>query len=501
MQAYPWLKPLYSAEQLREIDRWAIEERGVPSLELMERAGEGLARVAAEIVPSGQIAIVCGKGNNAGDGFVAARHLRSWGHDVAVLLTCDPTEFTGDALKNFERLEGNARPFTTTELGDASGVVDALLGTGTSGEPRGATGATIAAINASGLPVVAADIPSGVDASTGEAGELAVKAAVTTTFHAPKLGLYVTPGKYCTGRVEVIEIGIPSDAETGATVGLIDPTVLELLPRRTASTTKFSAGVVTVVGGSTGLTGAPCLAAEGAQRSGAGYVTVAVPASLDIVFEQQLLEVMSKPLPDSGGSLTPAAVEPALATLERSNALILGPGLGRGDGVTEFARELARRSELPLVLDADGLNAHAGGLADLAGRSSPTVLTPHAGELARLLGVDSQEVSARRLHCVRLAAQRADAVVVLKGDDTLVATPDGFVAVSPGDCPALATAGTGDVLAGVIGALLAKGLDPFTAACAGVYLHLCAGQLAAVEKGEAVIARDVIASLPQALAE
>jgi len=238
------------------------------------------------------------------------------------------------------------------------------------------------------------------------------------------------------------------------------------------------------------------------MRAGAGYVTAFVPASLNVVFEQRLLEEMTVPMPSEGGSLTPDGAALVLARAARAQALVLGPGLGRTEGAQELARALARAAPLPLVLDADGLNAHAGRLSDLAAREAPTILTPHAGELARLLDTTSAAVEAERLRHAREAAAAARAIVVLKGDDTLIAAPDGTVAVSPGDSPALATAGTGDVLAGAVGALVAQGVEPFAAAGAGVWLHLAAGRLAACAQHgpEGVIAGDVIAALPGARA-
>ena len=255
------------------------------------------------------------------------------------------------------------------------------------------------------------------------------------------------------------------------------------------------------MGGSSGLTGAPTMAAMAAMRAGAGYVTVAAPASLEIAFSVRLLEAMTAGLPEEGGALTPAAVEPALGRLERADAAVLGPGLGRAAGAQAFARAILTRVEAPLVVDADGLNALAEGFpGELPRRTAPTVLTPHAGELGRLLGVPSAEVGRRRLAHARAAAEQAGAIVVLKGDDTLIAAPDGTVAVSRGGAPALATAGTGDVLSGVAGAMLAKRMEPFTAACAAVQLHLRAGQLAASAHGpDGVIASDVVAALPASL--
>jgi NAD(P)H-hydrate epimerase len=448
------------------------------------------------------VAVVCGKGNNGGDGFVCARLLRELGLDVHVMLLGEPGELQGDARTNLERLPGEApRRFDAAALHGASIVVDAILGTGFSGEPRDPAASAIEAINsARGPAVVACDVPSGVDASTGEVHGAAVRAAATVTFHAAKPGLWIAPGKSHAGEVTVVDIGIPPGGPVDPAIGLITDRVTRGIPRRGSESTKFAAGSVLVCGGSVGLTGAPCMAAEAAARAGAGYVTACVPASLNLIFETRLLEVMTVPLPDADGALEPTGAETVLERAQRSDALVLGPGIGREPGAFELARMLARDTEIPLLLDADGLNAHAGKLTSLAQRTAPTVLTPHAGELARLLGSDSQAVGARRLHSVRLAAEEAQAIIVLKGDDPLVAAPDGRVAVNPGGASALATAGTGDVLSGTIAAYLAKAMDPFHAACAGVLVHARAGQLAGARIGpEGVIARDVIELIPHAL--
>lgn len=491
-----WLDPLLDAERMRAVDRWASDDRGVPSLELMERAGGGLAQVAAAMAPEGRIAVVAGKGNNGGDGLVAARLLRAEGRDVDVLLAGEPNEFSGDAATNLERLPGPA-PLALGS-GIAAGaalVIDALLGTGASGAPRGAIAEGIEAIAGSGLPVLAADVPSGVDASSGEVAAQAVAAEATATFHAAKPGLWIEPGRAHAGRVSVLEIGIPSGAPVQPDVGLIRDEVLELIPRRSVLSTKFTSGRVLVVGGSPGLTGAPSLAALAAARAGAGYVTACVPASLATVFDARLLEVMTLGLADEDGAHSAAGVAPlAEAAAARGGAVVLGPGLGRSEGAAAFARAVLDAVSLPIVLDADGLGAYSGALESLQGRAA--VLTPHEGELARLLGCDAATVAASRLRCAREAASRAGAVIVLKGDDTLVAAPDGTVAVSPGATPALASAGTGDVLAGVLAAMLAKGLEPFEAACAAVRLHALAGKYAARDRGEGLIASDVIEALP-----
>ncbi len=498
----PWLQPLPDAELMRATDRWAIDERGVPSLDLMERAGEGLARVTAERAPAGRVVVVCGKGNNGGDGLVVARLLRAAGRDVDVLLTADPGELTGDPAANLERLPGDRpRRFDAAALDGAAVIVDALLGTGFSGSAREPAAGAIEAMNDAGAPVVAADVPSGVDASTGAVEGPAVRAVATATFHQAKPGLWIAPGKQHAGDVVVVEIGMPEGGPGPAAAGLIEPGVLDGIPRRETDATKFSSGNVVVVGGSAGLTGAPSMAALAAMRTGAGYVTVATAASAQPAFSVRLLEAMTRGLPEEDGALVEASLEPALAALERATAAVLGPGLGRADATQAFARGLAAQAEVPLVIDADGLNAFAGRLEELAGRDAPTVLTPHAGELGRLLDLDSDAIAAARLEHARAAAGRAQAVVVLKGDDTIVALPDGRVAVSPGGAPALATAGTGDVLSGVIGALLAKGMGAPEAAAAGVLAHLRAGRIAAEPHGpDTAIASDVIAALPAALA-
>jgi hydroxyethylthiazole kinase-like uncharacterized protein yjeF len=500
-----WLTPLPDAVSMRAIDRWAIEERGVAGLDLMERAGAGVTRAVERVASDGPVTVVCGKGNNGGDGLVVARLLRDAGREVTVVCVAPPEDLTGDARTNLDRLPGDA-PVRLAEgvCAHAAVIVDALLGTGFEGEPHGAVAEAIDGVNGAGAPVVSVDVPSGVDASNGVVSGRAVRATVTVTFHAAKPGLWIHPGKAHVGEAETIDIGIPRGAPAEADIGLIGPPVLDGLPRRGADSTKFSSGHVLVVGGSRGLTGAPRMASYAAMRAGAGYVTACVPASLQtVVASAGPPELMTRGLPDDGdGGLSADGVAEVLEGVKRGGALALGPGLGRGDGAFAFARRIAREGDVALVLDADGLNAHAGRLGELAARSAPTVLTPHAGELGRLLELDSEEIERERLRYARAAAEQAGAVVVLKGDDTLIADRAGRVAVSPGGSPALATAGTGDVLTGVIAALLSQGLDPFAAAAAGVWLHAAAGREAARRQGgaEGVIASDVIAALPVARA-
>jgi ADP-dependent NAD(P)H-hydrate dehydratase / NAD(P)H-hydrate epimerase len=498
----PWLDPLYDAEGMRATDRWAIEERGVASLELMENAGRALADAVVGLGPRGPVRVVCGKGNNGGDGFVAARLLRELGFEVEVLLLWPAAEVKGDAAVNLERIEAHelGADEIVERLRGSGAVVDAIFGTGFSGAPREPARAAIAAINRAPAPVVACDIASGVDASSGEVEGEAVAATLTVTFHAAKLGQLLAPGKWATGELRVAPIGIPGGAPPAPAAGRIGTEVLELLPRRGARSTKFSSGQVTIAGGSRGLTGAVRMSSRAAIRGGAGYATVAVPADLQAVFATADPEVMSKAVPGGEGCFSPDSAEPLLAAFERAAAGVLGPGLGRDEGSLALVHEVTPRIEAPLVIDADGLNAFAGRVEEIDARTAPTVLTPHAGELGRLLGRESAAIDAHRLAAAREAAAASGAVVVLKGDDTIVVDGE-RVAVNAVSAPGLATAGTGDVLSGLTAAMLARGLEPFAAACAAVLAHARAGREAARRIGaaESVIASDVIDAIPAGL--
>ncbi|HMC07013.1 MAG TPA: NAD(P)H-hydrate dehydratase [Solirubrobacterales bacterium] len=499
-----WLEPLYDSAGMRAADSWAIDEVGVPSVRLMEAAGAAVAEAAREAARGTSARVVCGKGNNGGDGLVAARQLSDTGHDVEALLLWPASELSPDAKANLERFEGPVRELSPDQVAaaiDGAGVVvDAIFGTGFEGAPRAPADVAIEAINGCDAPIVAADIASGVDASSGVAEGAAVEADITVSFHAAKLGHWIAPGKSHTGELRVAEIGIPPGAPGAPAGGVIGDGVLATAPGRLPNSTKFDSGEVLVVGGSRGLTGAVCMSAEASIRAGAGYATVAVPADLEHIFEIKLTEVMSRGFAEAEGRLASGSAEGILAAGARAAAVVLGPGLGRDPDSLELARTVARGVEAPLLVDADGLNAHAERLELIAARRFPTVLTPHAGELGRLLGIPSHEVSAHRLACARAAAERSRAIVVLKGDDTLVVSAD-RLAVSRGGSPGLATAGTGDVLSGTIGALLARGEDPFAAVCAGVHAHQRAGRIAAERAGsaESVIATDVIGALPPAL--
>ena len=334
MDALPdWLTPLPDAEAMRAVDRWAIEEQGVPGIELMERAGAGVARTVERLAPDGPVTVLCGKGNNGGDGLVVARLLRDAGRSVSVLCTSSPQEFAGDAAANLARLPGappvglDGAPWdgsqaTGSEDPLAAGLlVDALLGTGSSGEPRGAIAAAIAAIaRREAATVVSVDLPSGVDASDGTVGGVAVSATCTVTFHAAKPGLWIRPGKAHAGSIEVIDIGVPRGAPMAASIGLLDAAVTALIPRRTATASKFDSGHVVVAGGSIGLGGAPAMAARASMRAGAGYVTACVPASLQpILAGAGTPEMMTRALPEEDGGPAASAVEEVLAAAARGD--------------------------------------------------------------------------------------------------------------------------------------------------------------------------------------
>ena len=455
------LQPLLTAEETRR----AEEQHQGSMEELMERAGAAVAAVVLRSFP-GRVTVVCGKGNNGGDGKVCARVLREAGRDVHVV------DGVGD-------------------LGEPHVIVDALLGIGLRDAPREDASRMIELVNASGRPVVSVDVPSGVNASTGEVPGAVVRATTTVTFGAAKVGLAIAPGRFHAGSVQIAPIGLrPREHEHA----LVPASALLEIPAKDAESTKYSSGSVLVVGGSRGLTGAPMLTALAAFRADAGYVAVAAPESVLPVLETRLLEVVKRPLPeDSSGRLLPRAADAVLEAAEKADAVAIGPGLGRSDGTIELVRILLEQLQLPVVLDADALWE-----LEPFSRAAPTVLTPHAGELARLLGIDAREVGLHRLDATRRAASRFGGVVLLKGADTIVASPREGVLVASYGTPALATAGSGDVLTGVVAAFLAKGLEPRLAAGAAAVAHGVAAELLESQRG--AIASDLLPALQRALA-
>jgi ADP-dependent NAD(P)H-hydrate dehydratase / NAD(P)H-hydrate epimerase len=455
------LEPLLTAEETRA----AEEAHQGPMEELMERAGAAVAGLVLDEFP-GRVTVVCGNGNNGGDGKVCARILQEAGREVRVV------DGVGD-------------------LGDADVIVDALLGIGLRDAPREDAARMIERINASRRPVVAVDVPSGVNASTGEIPGAAVQATRTVTFGAAKVGLAVAPGRFHAGSVHIAPIGLRPREYAHS---LVPASAVLDVPRKRADSTKYSAGSVLVVGGSRGLTGAPCLAALAAFRADAGYVAVAAPESTLPILETTLLEVVKRPLAeDSSGRLLPRSADAIVDAAERADAVAIGPGLGRSDGTVELVRILLDRLSLPVVLDADALWE----LEPFA-RSAPTILTPHTGELARLLGADSRDVDAHRLASAQHAATRFGAVVLLKGADTIVASPREGALIATYGTPALATAGTGDVLTGIVAAFLAKGMDARLAAGTAAVAHGVASELVDPQPG--TVASDLLPVLRRALA-
>lgn len=507
--------PVYTAEQMRRTDTAAIKGAGIPGVILMERAGMAVAEHLLEHYCEHHCFVVlAGKGNNGGDGFVVARHLWQAGAEVLVFAAATAGEYRGDALVNLKILgklgvevkHSPSSAILNRTLATDCIIIDAIFGTGFSGEPSGKAAelitAAVRAVARNGVPVVAVDIASGVDASTGRAARMSLPADTTVTFHAPKVGHFVAPGSYLTGDLILADIGIP--AELGATADhfLADrDEVALLIPPKMDYDHKFSVGRVLLAGGSTGLTGAACLASEAALAAGAGVVTAAIPASLNPIFEQKLLEVMTLPLADTGsGNLAEKALERLLAAAEAFDCVALGPGLGRNHETMALVTNFMAKSKTAVVLDADGLGAMAGKLTALKRRQAPTVLTPHTGELARLLGADPDVVAVDRLASAKAAAKKSGAVVVLKGSATII-TDGRETVLNPTGNPGLATAGTGDVLTGVIAALVAKGLRPLDAAAAGAFIHGLAADLAAEETGEGnLISSDLIDYLPPAFA-
>ena len=487
-------EPLYTATEMRE----AEATYGGPTLDLMERAGEAVAGTVARRYPDARrISVWCGTGANGGDGLVVARLLHEAGRSVEVIVVGDRRKISGDAAENLRRISEVGLEISDEPAG-SDVIVDALYGTGFSGVPRREAAEVFDAINVSGDPVVSIDVPSGIDASTGRVDGPAVRADATVTFHGRKVGLAIAPGRFHGGEVEVADIGI-DDVPTELVAAT--PAILDRIPRRSASDNKYSAGAVLVVGGSIGTAGAPCMTSLAALRSGAGIVFAAVPAAVAHVAEQHLLEVMVRPGADDGeGRFSPAAAEHIVELAGRATAVAIGPGLGRSDGTRELVRILLERLELPIVLDADGLWALTGHLDWVFSRQAPTVLTPHSGELGRLLGQESARIDARRLDAARAGADDTGAVLLLKGADTIVAAPGRSPIVSDLGNPGLASAGSGDVLTGIVAAFLAKGVEPRLAAAAAAAAQGVAARRAAGIQGPAgMIASDVIGSLSPVL--
>jgi len=503
--------PLADAAAMRALDRHTIDALGVPGELLMESAGRAVAEVVlAWLPPGGEVLAVCGAGNNGGDGLVAARHLRAVGVPVRAALLEPAEGLQGDAAAAWRRAREAGVPLEGPgwRAPERGVIVDAVFGTGLSRPVAGAPAAAIRRIRQAreraggALRVVAVDLPSGLCADTGRILGDAVAADATLAISLPKPGLALEPGRSLAGRIAVARIGIADEAP-GVRIAAelwTRPAAGARLPRRAAAAHKGSFGHVLIAAGSEGKSGAAALAAAGAVRMGAGLVTVACPAGLAVVLEVKCTEAMTAPLPDTGEhAFAASAEEPLLRLAEARDAVGLGPGLGQAAETVKWVRAVVPRIPRPLALDADALNALVGQGALLAGRRQPTVLTPHPGEAARLLGTTAEEVNADRPGAARRLAERTGAVVLLKGAATVSADPEGRVVVNPSGGPALASGGTGDVLLGAVAALLGQGLPALEAAALAAYVHgEAADRIAARSGASGLRAGDLADELPVA---
>jgi NAD(P)H-hydrate epimerase len=510
--------PVFTAAEMRALDARAIRDLGMPGPRLMEAAG---SRAAALIggwlapVRGRSVVVVCGKGNNGGDGFVVARRLRARGAAVSVFLVGRRAEVRGDAARALARWRGRVEEIAAEAdlsalaraLGRADAVVDALLGTGLTGPARGLVAAAIEAVNrvgtARGLPVIALDLPSGLGSDQGALLGPTVKASRTVTFAGLKRSLLLYPGAARAGAVEIADIGVPADAaRRGITTWRLEASdVRGHFPPREPDAHKGHFGHLLIVAGSLGKTGAAALAGRAALRSGVGLCTIAAPASQQPIVAALAPEYMTEALPETAAqSLSIKARERVLELARRMDAVALGPGLSLDPEAQELARALARELERPLVMDADALTALGGHLEVLRRAAGPRALTPHPGEMARMLGVGVPAVQDDRIEITRAFGRDHGVAVALKGAGTVIGSPDGRVTINPTGNPGMAKGGSGDVLTGIVGALLARGLAPVAALEAGCYLHGLAGDVAAAERGEiAMTAGDIIESMPAAL--
>ncbi|MBM4296673.1 MAG: NAD(P)H-hydrate dehydratase [Deltaproteobacteria bacterium] len=503
-----------TAEQMRALDRLTIERYGVPSLTLMERAGAAIAQAIVKKFSAAAkrgVVIVAGKGNNGGDGFVVARLLKQKRIPCEVALLARQGDLSPDAghnLRAFLKLKGTVieigaghLDLLSQRLSQHGLIVDAILGTGMTSEVRGLFADAIELMNASGKPIVAVDIPTGLDSDKGTPLGVAIQAEMTVALGYPKLGQVIHPGISHVGDLVVADIGIDQRAVTEIaprTEILERGTIGWLVPRRQADTHKGSYGHLVVIAGSRGKTGAAILACRAAMRSGAGLVTLAAPRSLNSIFATALVEVMTETLRENGREeLEPLSDAEWRELLERKNALLFGPGIGVSDGTQNTLRWLLRNLAMPWVIDADGLNNLALNLDRLRHARTAPILTPHPGEMARLLGKDTASINADRIGTARSFAVAHRCHVVLKGARTVIASPDGKVFINPTGNPGMASAGMGDVLAGVLAALLGQGLSAEDAMKLGVYLHGFVGDRVAAARGEiGLIASDIIDGLP-----
>lgn len=510
---------LVDAAAMRAIDNASIYGYGVKGLQLMENAGRGAADIIKrelKAMPGGSanrsVSIIAGKGNNGGDGFAAARHLKNSGIRASVFLLSGIGDIKGDAGENAASwLKMGGEVFTVSSDGDlekyesrfrhSSVIVDALFGTGLSSDITGLHAGVIRLINSLDKKVVAIDIPSGIDAATGCVLGCAVKADITATMALPKLGLYLYPGRSYAGLIEVIDIGAPACLleDSGIKWGLITVDGLKaFLKPREPDAHKGAFGHLLIIAGSPGLTGAAYMCGTSSMRAGAGLATIALPEGLNRIMEAKTTEVMTLPLPETEeGGLGPESYERLRPAMKGKRAIVIGPGLGASHGVFGLMERILKEAEAPVVIDADGLNALAGRITALKGTKAKIILTPHPGEAGRLLGVETADIQKDRVKAAERLVKETGATVILKGAGSVVATPEGEVFVNQTGNPGLATAGTGDVLSGMVGGFLAQGRSPSEAARAAVYIHGLAADMIKMERGEAgMMAMDLLPLIP-----
>jgi NAD(P)H-hydrate epimerase len=514
------MQTVVSASEMRWCDETTIRKYGVPSLLLMENAGRGVARIAQQRLGSlrgEHVLILCGKGNNGGDGFVVARHLLNAGATITVLLFASPRELKGDAKTNFDMLK-RLRPTSSDRLSIKSFnkallsrlpkprlIIDAIFGTGFGGAIRQPFLNAINWINQQGVPVLAVDIPSGVDGTTGVVMNTAVKATWTATFGLLKTGLLCNEGQDHVGDLEVIDISIPDAVRHAGTLKthLVEASdVRSLLPGRPSTAHKYSVGKVFILAGSRGFTGAAYLCATAALKAGTGAVILGTPDSVYPILGRRLTETIVTPLPSTAeGSVAQAAMKTIMEKLKWADVAVIGPGLSTNAETQDLLLSLLREHEGKLVIDADALRAIARiGLRNLKRLKASFVLTPHSGELSRLIDIPAKEIEVNRVAVARNAGAAGKATIVLKGGPTAVGVGDGSVFLNSTGNPGMATVGSGDVLAGIIASLWAQGMEQQSAAYSGVYLHGLAGDLARDAYGErSVVAQDLIDKLPAAL--
>jgi hydroxyethylthiazole kinase-like uncharacterized protein yjeF len=508
------MQKLVTSAEMREMDRRTIEDIRIPGLVLMENAGLGVVRCVEEILcpPAGKrVGIFCGKGNNGGDAMVAARHLHNRGFDVKVILIGEKEKIRGDALVNFHILQNMKIPvfeiqtrrvlekFKPIDL-----IVDGLLGTGITGEVAGLMVDVIRWINGSGMPVVSIDLPSGLGSDDGEYQGACVRADYTVTMAKLKRGLVLYPGREMAGRISIVDIGIPEmvSQSVGVQTFLVEEKdVRNQLPLRPPNGHKGTFGKIVVLAGSTGLTGAATLCSKASLLTGAGLTVLGIPEGINSILEEKLTEVMTRPLPQtSEGTLSLKAEKVIYQLLPWADVLAIGPGLSTQPETKELIRKIVGKIRIPHVIDADGLNAFEGESHFLEKPNGKRILTPHYGELARLISRPIDEIAKDPIESARENAKRFGSVLVLKGAPTVVADPQGNVYVNSTGNSGMATAGSGDVLTGTIAGFLAQGCLPVHAAVLGVYLHGLAGDIAGKRFGRrSLVAGDLLVTLGQAI--